>query len=79
MALVNAVLASARATGLRRVWSMSPAENAAGLRLQRKCGFRAMKAISLETELEIDLAVPPRCCARCHMTAGHSKLRACRR
>jgi RimJ/RimL family protein N-acetyltransferase len=56
-ALVNAALAWGAATGLRRVWSMTSADNTAALRLQENCGFRLTKCTFPEAELEIDLAV----------------------
>jgi GNAT superfamily N-acetyltransferase len=57
-ALVKAALACGGAAGLRRVWSMTSFENGAALCLQKNCGFRLAKSVSLETELEIDLPVP---------------------
>jgi GNAT superfamily N-acetyltransferase len=55
-ALVKAALEWACAAGLRRVWSITPSENRAALRLQQSCGFRLMKSIAREAEMEIDLA-----------------------
>ena len=54
-ALVKAALQWGGAVGLRRVWSMTSSANRAALRLQRSCGFRVAKSVSLEAELEIDL------------------------
>ena len=47
MRLVKAALESARAAGLRRVWSVTPSENRTGLRLQQSCGFSLVKSISV--------------------------------
>jgi RimJ/RimL family protein N-acetyltransferase len=55
-ALVRAALERGGAAGLRHVWSMTPADNRAALRLQESCGFRLTKCVSREAELEIDLA-----------------------
>jgi GNAT superfamily N-acetyltransferase len=64
-ALVKAALAWGGAAGLRRVWSVTSSENAAALRLQKNCGFRLTKSVSLEIELEIDLHVSwPACDVR---------------
>jgi len=57
-ALVKTALEWGRASGLRRVWSMTPSANRVALRLQLGCGFRVIKSISVEAELEIDLTVP---------------------
>lgn len=54
-ALIKAALARACAEGLRRVWCVTPSENSVALHLLRNCGFRLMKSISLEPELEIYL------------------------
>jgi GNAT superfamily N-acetyltransferase len=48
-----------RATGLRRVWSITSSDNTAALRrLQMNCGLHLTRSISYEAELEIDLPVP---------------------
>jgi diamine N-acetyltransferase len=57
-ALVRAALEKGSKTGLRRVWSMTASADRVALRLQRNCGFRLTKSISLEAELEIDLSAP---------------------
>jgi GNAT superfamily N-acetyltransferase len=57
-ALVKAALDWGGATGLRRVWSMTSSDNRVALPLQKNCGFRLTKSVSLEAELEIDLPVP---------------------
>jgi GNAT superfamily N-acetyltransferase len=57
-ALVKAALDRGGAAGLRRVWSMTSSDNRVALRLQKNCGFRLTKSVSLESELEIDLPVP---------------------
>jgi GNAT superfamily N-acetyltransferase len=57
-ALVKAALGWGGAEGLRRVWSLTSSDNRVALRLQKNCGFRLTKSVSLETELEIDLPVP---------------------
>jgi GNAT superfamily N-acetyltransferase len=57
-ALVKAALDWGGAVGLRRVWSMTSSDNRVALRLQKNCGFRLTKSVSLETELEIFLPVP---------------------
>jgi RimJ/RimL family protein N-acetyltransferase len=54
-ALVKAVLEWGCAMGLRRVWSMTSADNSAALRLQKNCGFR-VTSVSLVVDLEIDLS-----------------------
>jgi GNAT superfamily N-acetyltransferase len=55
-ALVNTALAWVRAEGIRRVWTLTGAENRAALRLQERCGFRVVQLISDAVELEIELA-----------------------
>jgi GNAT superfamily N-acetyltransferase len=57
-ALVKAALDRGGSEGLRRVWSMTSSDNRVALRLQKNCGFRLTKSVSLETELEIDLPGP---------------------
>jgi GNAT superfamily N-acetyltransferase len=57
-ALVKAALDWGGAAGLRRVWSVTSSDNRVALRLQKNCGFRLTKSVSLETELEIDLPGP---------------------
>jgi GNAT superfamily N-acetyltransferase len=57
-ALVKAALEWGAKTGLRRVWSMTASADRVVLRLQRNCGFRLTKSISLEAELEVDLLAP---------------------
>jgi len=57
-ALVKAALGRGAKMGLRRVWSMTASADRVALRLQRNCGFRLTKSISLEAELEIDLLAP---------------------
>ena len=59
-ALAKAALERGGAAGLRRVWSITPSDNTAVLRLQLSCGFHLRTSISFETELEIDLPVPVR-------------------
>lgn len=53
-ALVKAALRWGAAAGLRRIWSMTAADNRAALRLQKSCGFRQTKFFP-DAELEIDL------------------------
>jgi GNAT superfamily N-acetyltransferase len=57
-ALVKEALAWGGGAGLRRVWSMTSSDNRAALLLQKNCGFRLTKSVSLVTELEIDLPGP---------------------
>jgi RimJ/RimL family protein N-acetyltransferase len=57
-ALVKAALERGGAAGLRRVWTMTSADNTAALRLQKSSGFRLTKFVSPAAELEIDLPVP---------------------
>jgi RimJ/RimL family protein N-acetyltransferase len=57
-ALVKAALDLGGAAGLRRVWSMTASDNRVALRLQKRCGFRVTKSVSIEAELEIDLPLP---------------------
>ena len=64
-ALLKAALDWGGEAGLRHVWSLTASENRVVLRLQKNCGFRLMKSVSIETELEIDLPVPWAGLARC--------------
>jgi GNAT superfamily N-acetyltransferase len=61
-ALVKAALQWGGATGLRRVWSVTSSANRAALHLQRRCGFRMAKSVSIEAELEVDLPAPWAAC-----------------
>ena len=54
-ALMKTALRCGGAAGLRRVWSMTSADNRAALRLQMSCGFRVANSTSHEVEMEIDL------------------------
>lgn len=53
--LIKAALDRGRASGLRRVWTTTPSDHRAAVRLQLKCGFHLVKSLSLEAELEINL------------------------
>jgi GNAT superfamily N-acetyltransferase len=55
-ALLTAALECGRAGGLERVWSVTSAENRAALKLQERCGFRPIRSLLFEIEMEIDLA-----------------------
>jgi hypothetical protein len=52
-ALVKAALESEGVAGLRHVWTLTPFDNRAALRVQMKCGFRLANAACPETEMEI--------------------------
>jgi GNAT superfamily N-acetyltransferase len=56
-ALVKAALESEGVAGLRRVWTLTPSDNRAALRMQMKSGFRPANSACPETEMEIDLPI----------------------
>jgi RimJ/RimL family protein N-acetyltransferase len=56
-ALLKAVLEWGSAEGLRRVWTLTGAENTAALRLQERLGFHLTNSAFYGSELEIHLPV----------------------
>lgn len=61
IALVKAVLRWAEQKGLRRIWARSASENAPGMRLLKRCGFRFSQYVfpGIELDIELPAADPP--------------------